>query len=156
MTASDGTPLARGEAVLLEELDRVRREGITEAELARAKAQLRARLVFESDSVTSIALSQAETPDLADSSSAGSILGLSMQRFGPEGPLYSFQGPPYGCDVTVLQLCQMTRLLGVARIALSTRGLVLRGVSPSALLGRGNRLLRDGRRAPAEPRRRRR
>ena len=55
VTASDGTPLARGEAVLLEELDRVRREGITEAELARAKAQLRARLVFESDSVTSIA-----------------------------------------------------------------------------------------------------
>ncbi len=33
----------------------MRREGITDAELARAKAQLRARLVFESDSVTNIA-----------------------------------------------------------------------------------------------------
>ena len=33
----------------------MRREGITGAELARAKAQLRARLVFESDSVTNIA-----------------------------------------------------------------------------------------------------
>ena len=43
------------EAVLLEELDRVQREGITAAELAKAKAQLKARLVFENDSVTNIA-----------------------------------------------------------------------------------------------------
>ena len=50
-----GTPLAAVEAALLEELDRVRRDGITDAELAKAKAQLRARLVFDNDSVTNIA-----------------------------------------------------------------------------------------------------
>jgi len=55
VTATEGTAHASAESVLIEELDRVRREGITEAELARAKAQLRARLVFESDSVTNIA-----------------------------------------------------------------------------------------------------
>ena len=33
----------------------MRRDGITEAELAKAKAQLRARLVFDNDSVTNIA-----------------------------------------------------------------------------------------------------
>jgi zinc protease len=55
VTATEGTALAGVESVLLEELDRVRREGITDGELARAKAQLRARLVFESDSVTNIA-----------------------------------------------------------------------------------------------------
>ena len=55
VTATEGTALASVESVLLEELDRVRREGITAGELARAKAQLRARLVFEADSVTNIA-----------------------------------------------------------------------------------------------------
>ena len=55
VTATEGTPLAAVESALLEALERVRREGITDAELTRAKAQLRARLVFESDSVTNIA-----------------------------------------------------------------------------------------------------
>ena len=55
VTATEGTPLSVVEPALLDELDRVRREGITAAELARAKAQLRARLVFETDSVTNIA-----------------------------------------------------------------------------------------------------
>jgi len=54
-TATEGTSLSGVEEVLLEELDRVRREGITGAELAKAKAQLKARLVFENDSVTNIA-----------------------------------------------------------------------------------------------------
>jgi zinc protease len=54
-TATDGTPLASVEAVVLEELDRVSRDGITASELTRAQAQLRARLVFENDSVTNIA-----------------------------------------------------------------------------------------------------
>jgi zinc protease len=54
-TATDGTRLDSVEGVLLEELDRVRREGITDAELTRARAQLKARLVFESDSVTNVA-----------------------------------------------------------------------------------------------------
>jgi zinc protease len=54
-TATEGTPLASVEAVLLEEIDRVSSHGITETELAKAKAQLRARMVFEDDSVTNIA-----------------------------------------------------------------------------------------------------
>ena len=49
------TPLAAVEAALLEELDRARREGITEAELGKAKAQLKARLVFDNDSISNIA-----------------------------------------------------------------------------------------------------
>jgi zinc protease len=55
VTATDGTPLADVEAALGRELDRVAREGITDAELAKAKAQLKARLVFDNDSVTNIA-----------------------------------------------------------------------------------------------------
>jgi len=52
---SAGTSLGAVEERLLAELERVRRDGITEAELRKARAQLRARLVFESDSVTNIA-----------------------------------------------------------------------------------------------------
>ena len=55
ITATDGTSLAGVESALLEALERVRVEGISDAELSRAKAQLRARLVFEGDSVTNIA-----------------------------------------------------------------------------------------------------
>jgi zinc protease len=54
-TATEGTSLGSLESVVLEELERVIRDGITEAELTKARAQLRARLVFESDSVTNIA-----------------------------------------------------------------------------------------------------
>jgi zinc protease len=54
-TATEGAAQASLESVLLEELDRVRQEGVTDAELVKAKAQLRARLVFDSDSVTNIA-----------------------------------------------------------------------------------------------------
>jgi len=55
VTATEGTPLASAESALVEELDRVERDGVTEPELAKAKAQLRARLVFDRDSVTNIA-----------------------------------------------------------------------------------------------------
>ena len=55
VTATDGTPLAAVEAELVEELGKVARDGITPAELAKAKSQLNARLVFENDSVTNIA-----------------------------------------------------------------------------------------------------
>lgn len=55
LTATRGTPLASLEAAVLEVLESVRTGGITEEELARAKAQLRARLVFDGDSVTNIA-----------------------------------------------------------------------------------------------------
>ncbi|MBM3778275.1 MAG: insulinase family protein [Acidimicrobiia bacterium] len=55
LTASDGIELARLENAALEALARVRREGVTDAELVRAKKQLFARLVFENDSVTNVA-----------------------------------------------------------------------------------------------------
>jgi zinc protease len=54
-TATDGTSLSLLEEALLDALEDVRRDGITPAELARAKAQLNARLVFDHDSVTDIA-----------------------------------------------------------------------------------------------------
>ena len=54
-TATEGVPLGAVEAAVVEELDRVRRDGVTPEELSRAKAQLRARLVFDSDSVTNVA-----------------------------------------------------------------------------------------------------
>jgi zinc protease len=54
-TATEGERLASVEAALLEVLDEVRRNGITGAELAKAKAQLKARLVFDGDSITNIA-----------------------------------------------------------------------------------------------------
>ena len=44
VTATEGTSLAAVELALLEEIERVRRDGISEAELVRAKTQLRARL----------------------------------------------------------------------------------------------------------------
>ena len=54
-TATQGTPLAAVEETLVRELDRVGRDGVDEAEVARAKTQLLARLVFDGDSVTNIA-----------------------------------------------------------------------------------------------------
>lgn len=54
-TASAGTSLAAVESALLEALERVRLEGIAEAEFDKAKRQLHARLVFDGDSVTNIA-----------------------------------------------------------------------------------------------------
>jgi zinc protease len=55
ITVSDGVPLEVVEDAALRELEGVRRLGVTPAELIRAKHQLHARLVFESDSVTNIA-----------------------------------------------------------------------------------------------------
>jgi zinc protease len=55
LTATEGTPLAALEEAALRELDRVRTAGITAAELDKVKNQLRARLVFDNDSVTNIA-----------------------------------------------------------------------------------------------------
>ena len=46
---------ARAKAAALEAVDRVTTGGITDGEVARAKRQLRARLVFEDDSVTNVA-----------------------------------------------------------------------------------------------------
>jgi zinc protease len=55
LTAVQGVALPALEAALLEEIDRVREHGVTEEEMARARRQLRARFVFENDSVTNIA-----------------------------------------------------------------------------------------------------
>ena len=55
LTAIERVPLAALEEAATREIDRVRAEGLTEDEVARAKRQLRARLVFETDSVTNIA-----------------------------------------------------------------------------------------------------
>ena len=55
LTATEGTSLSALEDATLAELDRARTGGITERELTKVKNQLRARLVFENDSVTNIA-----------------------------------------------------------------------------------------------------
>jgi zinc protease len=54
-TANAGVGLASVEAALLEALDRVRADGVTPAEVQKAKAQLKARFVFDNDSVTNVA-----------------------------------------------------------------------------------------------------
>lgn len=54
-TAQEGTTLDQVEEAALDELDRVRLGDIADSDITRAKRQLRARLVFEGDSVTNIA-----------------------------------------------------------------------------------------------------
>ena len=53
-TVTEGTPLAAVEEATLAQLDAVRRHGITGQELQKAKHQLRARHVFEGDSISNI------------------------------------------------------------------------------------------------------
>jgi zinc protease len=55
LTAMEGVGLGALEEAATREIARVRQHGLTEDEVARAKRQLRARLVFENDSVTNIA-----------------------------------------------------------------------------------------------------
>jgi zinc protease len=55
VTATDGVPLEVVEDAALREIEAVRRDGISRAELDKARRQLYARLVFESDSVTNVA-----------------------------------------------------------------------------------------------------
>jgi zinc protease len=54
-TVADGQTLGAVEHATLTEIDRFVREGISEAELVKVRAQLRARFVYDSDSVTDIA-----------------------------------------------------------------------------------------------------
>jgi zinc protease len=54
-TALEGVALGTLEAAALEAVERLRESGVDAVEMARAKRQLRARLVFENDSVTNIA-----------------------------------------------------------------------------------------------------
>ncbi|HXG87066.1 MAG TPA: pitrilysin family protein [Vicinamibacterales bacterium] len=54
-TVAEGQTLQAVEEAVLPELDRLAREGVTEAELTKVRTQLRARFVYDSDSVTDIA-----------------------------------------------------------------------------------------------------
>jgi zinc protease len=55
LTAMEGTALASLESAAIEAIERVREQGLSDEEVARARRQLKARLVFETDSVTNIA-----------------------------------------------------------------------------------------------------
>jgi zinc protease len=55
LTAMEGVPLPALEEAAVREIERVRTQGLTVEEVARAKRQLRARLVFDTDSVTNVA-----------------------------------------------------------------------------------------------------
>jgi len=55
LTATEGVTLDRVEEAALSEIERVRLHGVTSHEVEKAKRQLRARLVFENDSITNIA-----------------------------------------------------------------------------------------------------
>lgn len=55
LTAMDGIALETLEELALTAIDSAREKGLTEDEVARAKRQLRARMVFENDSVTNVA-----------------------------------------------------------------------------------------------------
>ena len=54
-TVAEGQALRVLEDALLSEIDRVATDGVTETELTKVRAQLRARFVYDSDSVTDIA-----------------------------------------------------------------------------------------------------
>ncbi len=54
-SVAEGQGVAAVEDVVLQEIERLRSGGITDAELAKANAQLRARFVYDADSVTDIA-----------------------------------------------------------------------------------------------------
>jgi zinc protease len=55
LTVMDGVALETVEQAALQAIETVRENGLTEEEVARAKRQLRARMVFENDSVTNVA-----------------------------------------------------------------------------------------------------
>jgi zinc protease len=54
-TVAEGQQLRAVEDAILEQVERFLSEGINESELAKVRAQLRARFVYDSDSVTDIA-----------------------------------------------------------------------------------------------------
>jgi zinc protease len=95
-TAMEGAPLVALESAALEEIDRVRDTGIDAEELQRAKRQLRARLVFENDSVTNIAHQLGYFETIAgphyffdmqariDAVTAEQVWGVARRRLGPD------------------------------------------------------------------------
>lgn len=54
-TVADGQTLEAVEAAVLAEIDRLTQDGISEPDFAKARAQLRARFVYDGDSVTDLA-----------------------------------------------------------------------------------------------------
>jgi zinc protease len=94
LTALEGVSLGSLEAAALEAVEQLRESGVDGAEMARAKRQLRARLVFENDSVTNIAhqLGYFETvvgPDFfarlqqsIDAVTAEQVWDVARRRFG--------------------------------------------------------------------------
>jgi zinc protease len=94
LTALEGVALGSLEAAALEAVEQLRESGVDGAEMARAKRQLRARLVFENDSVTNIAhqLGYFETvvgPDFfarlqqsIDAVTAEQVWDVARRRFG--------------------------------------------------------------------------
>jgi zinc protease len=93
-TALEGIALSSLEAAALEAVEQLRDGGVDPVEMARAKRQLRARLVFENDSVTNIAhqLGYFETvvgPDFfpslqkrIDAVTPEQVLDVARRRFG--------------------------------------------------------------------------
>jgi zinc protease len=55
VSVAEGKTLGAVEEAVLKEVDRLQRDGITSAEFAKVNAQLRARFVYDADSVTDIA-----------------------------------------------------------------------------------------------------
>jgi zinc protease len=94
-TAIDGIPLEDVEAAALQEIERVREAGVEPADVDRARHQLRARLVFDNDSVTNVAhqLGYFETiagPDYLpllqqriDAVTAEQVWDVARRRLGP-------------------------------------------------------------------------
>jgi zinc protease len=86
VTATEGTSLAVVEETTLAQLDAVRRHGITEHELQKAKNQLRARFVFEGDCISNIAHQLGYFETIASwrvvPSLAGRIEAVTVQQVG--------------------------------------------------------------------------
>jgi zinc protease len=75
LTATESTPLDALEHAVLTEIERVRTGGVTPQELRKAKTQLRARLVFEQDSITNIGHQLGYFATIGDWRFAGRIAG---------------------------------------------------------------------------------
>ena len=95
LTANSGIDLAALEGATFEEIERVRTRGVTGAEMERARRQLKARLVFETDSVTNIAHQlgyfetvagpgfYAQLPFLIDAVTPEQVFAAAQQRLDP-------------------------------------------------------------------------
>jgi zinc protease len=97
LTVNDGVALDAVQEAADAEIARVQASGLTEAEVVRAKRQLRARLVFENDSVTNVAhqIGYFDTVVGAgfldtvaarlDAVTAGQVADVAARRLVPEG-----------------------------------------------------------------------